>query len=84
VRVLISFASRHHPTADYVRLLRNRLHHLYASHLYASTTFALLPADINSQILNFGAPSPIDIQISGPERPGKVYPAPVVRTADSG
>ncbi|TLY77868.1 MAG: efflux RND transporter permease subunit, partial [Gammaproteobacteria bacterium] len=34
--------------------------------LYPSTSFAFLPADINSQILNFGLPSPLDIQISGP------------------
>jgi multidrug efflux pump subunit AcrB len=35
--------------------------------VYPSTTFAFLPADINSQILNFGMPAPIDIQVSGPD-----------------
>ena len=60
--IYITLAAKHHPTANYVHLLRSRLHQLYDS-----TTFAFLPADINSQILNFGAPSPIDIQISGPK-----------------
>ena len=33
---------------------------------YPGTTFSFLPADIISQILNFGAPAPIDVQITGP------------------
>ena len=53
--------SRHHkPTAAYVRALRSRLP---AS--YPSATFAFLPADMIGQILNFGLPSPIDVQIVG-------------------
>jgi multidrug efflux pump subunit AcrB len=32
---------------------------------FPSTSFAFLPADISSQILNFGLPSPFDIQVSG-------------------
>src|SRR5947208_1485362 len=48
------------PTAPYVRLLRERL-----TALYPSTTFAFLPADIVSQILNFGLPAPIDVQVAG-------------------
>jgi multidrug efflux pump subunit AcrB len=59
--IYLTLASNHKPTADYVSLLRKRL-----NSLYPSTTFAFLPADINSQILNFGLPSPIDIQVSGP------------------
>ena len=34
---------------------------------FPGTTFSFLPADIISQILNFGAPAPIDLQIRGPE-----------------
>jgi multidrug efflux pump subunit AcrB len=59
--IYVALSSNHHPTADYVSLLRNKL-----NALYPSTTFAFLPADISSQILNFGVPSPIDIQVSGP------------------
>jgi len=43
-----------------VKALRLRL-----NQEFPSTTFAFLPADIVSQILNFGLPSPIDVQISG-------------------
>jgi multidrug efflux pump subunit AcrB len=48
------------PTADFVHLLRARL-----NADYPSTTFSFLPADMISQILNFGLPSPIDVQIVG-------------------
>ena len=34
---------------------------------FPGTTFSFLPADIISQILNFGAPAPIDLQVRGPE-----------------
>ena len=59
--IYLTLSPKHKPTAGYVKLLREKL-----SRLYPSTTFAFLPADINSQILNFGMPSPIDIQVSGP------------------
>ncbi|HTT43183.1 MAG TPA: efflux RND transporter permease subunit [Steroidobacteraceae bacterium] len=58
--ILVSLAEHHHPTKDYVRELRARL-----VELYPSTTFAFLPADMVSQILNFGLPAPLDVQISG-------------------
>lgn len=58
--ILISLNEGHAPTADYVRELRKTL-----PKLFPSTTFAFLPADIVSQILNFGLPAPIDIQIVG-------------------
>jgi CzcA family heavy metal efflux pump len=45
---------------DVTRLLRERL-----PRLFPSVAFAFLPADIVTQILNFGLPSPVDIQISG-------------------
>ncbi|MDB6157500.1 MAG: transporter, hydrophobe/amphiphile efflux family, permease protein [Gammaproteobacteria bacterium] len=59
--IYLTLTPNHKPTANYVGLLRKKL-----NSLYPSTTFAFLPADINSQILNFGLPSPIDIQVSGP------------------
>jgi CzcA family heavy metal efflux pump len=59
--IFVSLNPKHHPTADYVRLLRTRL-----PRLYAGTTFSFLPADIVSQILNFGSPAPLDLQIAGP------------------
>jgi multidrug efflux pump subunit AcrB len=50
----------HQPTAEYVRELREEL-----PRRFPGTTFSFLPADIISQILNFGAPAPIDLQIRG-------------------
>ncbi|MDN4630485.1 efflux RND transporter permease subunit [Sphingomonas sp. PsM26] len=58
--ILIQLSKEHAPTADYVRQLRERL-----PRDFPGSTFSFLPADITSQILNFGAPAPIDIQISG-------------------
>jgi CzcA family heavy metal efflux pump len=50
----------HHPTADYVKQLREEL-----PKQFPGVEFFFQPADIVSQILNFGLPSPIDIQIVG-------------------
>jgi len=58
--VLISLKSGHRPTADYVRALRSIL-----PDRFPGTTFSFLPADIVGQILNFGLPAPIDIQVVG-------------------
>ncbi len=58
--ILVNLKAHHHATADYVRKLRARL-----NALYPSTSFAFLPADMVSQILNFGLPAPLDIQVSG-------------------
>jgi multidrug efflux pump subunit AcrB len=58
--ILISLKPGHGPTADYVRTLRERL-----PRAFPGTTFSFLPADMVSQILNFGSPAPIDIQIVG-------------------
>ncbi|MEX3939378.1 efflux RND transporter permease subunit [Paraburkholderia sp. BR10937] len=58
--ILITLAPKHAPTAQYVAKLRNVLN---AS--FPGVTFAFLPADIVSQILNFGLPAPIDVQIVG-------------------
>jgi CzcA family heavy metal efflux pump len=58
--IFVNLTRDHRPTERYVRALRARL-----PAQFPSTNFAFLPADIVSQILNFGLPSPIDIQISG-------------------
>jgi multidrug efflux pump subunit AcrB len=58
--IQIKLADGHRPTADYVRRLREEL-----PKRFPGVTFSFLPADIISQILNFGAPAPIDVQIRG-------------------
>jgi multidrug efflux pump subunit AcrB len=57
--ILVSLDEKHHPTDDYVKALRRTL-----PKEFPGTTFYFLPADIVSQILNFGLPAPIDIQIA--------------------
>ena len=52
----------HAPTADYVKELRTVL-----PQKFTGTTFAFLPPDIVSQVLNFGLPAPIDVQVVGPD-----------------
>jgi multidrug efflux pump subunit AcrB len=59
--IQIKLREDHRPTAEYVRTLREEL-----PTRFPGTTFSFLPADIISQILNFGAPAPIDVQIRGP------------------
>src|SRR5580692_1721645 len=58
--IQISLKEGHSPTADYVKRLRNEL-----PRRFPGLTFSFLPADIVSQILNFGAPAPIDLQVRG-------------------
>jgi len=58
--ILIQLTKDHAPTADYIRKMRETL-----PGAFPGTNFAFLPADITSQILNFGAPAPIDIQVTG-------------------
>ena len=59
--IQIKLNEGHKPTADYVKLLREEL-----PARFPGVTFSFLPADIVSQILNFGTPAPIDLQIRGP------------------
>jgi multidrug efflux pump subunit AcrB len=59
--IQIGLNENHRPTADYVRALREAL-----PERFPGTTFSFLPADIISQILNFGAPAPIEVQVRGP------------------
>jgi CzcA family heavy metal efflux pump len=73
--ILISLDEHHQPTAGYVETLRREL-----PKSFPGTNFAFLPADITSQILNFGAPAPIDIQITGHSAPDNAaYAARVLR-----
>ena len=58
--IQIKLSEDHRPTANYVRMMREEL-----PAQFPGTTFSFLPADIISQILNFGAPAPIDLQIRG-------------------
>ena len=58
--IYVNLAAHHKPTGDYVRALRSKL-----AAAYPSAIFAFLPADMIGQILNFGLPSPIDVQVIG-------------------
>ncbi len=59
--ILVSLnREKHHPTAEYIRKLRHDL-----NVAFPGVSFFFQPADIVSQVLNFGLPSPIDIQVVG-------------------
>jgi multidrug efflux pump subunit AcrB len=59
--ILVSLTENHRPTDEYIRELRDRL-----PREFPGISFYFIPADIVSQILNFGLPAPIDIQVGGP------------------
>jgi multidrug efflux pump subunit AcrB len=58
--ILISLKPDHHPTLDYTRELRNTL-----TKKFPAEGFFFQAADITSQILNFGLPAPVDVQVTG-------------------
>ncbi len=58
--ILVALKQEHHPTEDYVRQLRRTL-----VAQFPGVTFYFLPADMVTQILNFGLPAPIDVQVEG-------------------
>jgi multidrug efflux pump subunit AcrB len=58
--ILVTLSAKHHPTDNYVHNLR-----LTLRKQFPGVTFAFLPADMVSQILNFGLPAPIDVQVVG-------------------
>ncbi|GIL41534.1 efflux RND transporter permease subunit [Roseiterribacter gracilis] len=62
-QILISLNENHGPTEGYVRKLRTVL-----NERFPDTLFYFQPADIVNQILNFGLPAPIDIQVAGQAR----------------
>jgi multidrug efflux pump subunit AcrB len=59
--IMVSLNHEHAPTAGYVRKLRERL-----KRDFPELTVFFQPADIVGQILNFGLPAPIDVQVAGP------------------
>ena len=64
--MLVSLNPGHKPTANYVKILRDRLKGEMPDY-----EFFTQPADIVGQILNFGLPSPIDVQVAGPAKNDK-------------
>ena len=58
--IQVELAENHRPTIDYVRDLRRKL-----PRDFPGVEFYELPVDIVSQILDFGLPAPIDIQVVG-------------------
>ena len=58
--IQVELTPKHRPTREYVTELRSRL-----NHDFPGVMFYAIPVDIVSQILNFGLPAPIDIQIVG-------------------
>jgi multidrug efflux pump subunit AcrB len=63
--ILVALNPNHKPTAQYVRTLREKLHRDFPD-----MEFYFSAPDIVSQILNFGIPSPIDIQVTGRDPKG--------------
>ncbi len=60
--ILVSLAEKHRPTSEYTRALRDKL-----VQEFPGTEFYYLPTDMVSQILNFGLPAQIDVQVAGLE-----------------
>jgi multidrug efflux pump subunit AcrB len=60
--ILISLNANHHPTDGYQDKLRQEL-----PKKFPNLKFFFAPADIITQVLNFGLQAPIDVQITGPE-----------------
>src|SRR5271168_5064566 len=58
--ILVTLAEKHRPTDEYTHDLRNKL-----TQQFPGTEFYYLPTDIVSQILNFGLPAQIDVQVVG-------------------
>jgi CzcA family heavy metal efflux pump len=63
--IMVSLSAKHRPTAGYVHDLRLKL-----AKDFPGTTFYFLPSDMVTQILNFGLPAPIDIQVVGNDLQG--------------
>ncbi len=63
--ILVTLRPDHDPSRTFVKDMR-----LVLPRAFPGSNFAFLPADIVSQILNFGAPAPIDLMITGPDKAG--------------
>jgi multidrug efflux pump subunit AcrB len=72
--ILIALKEGHAPTAGYVRRLRQML-----PAVFPSETFYFQDADMVTQILNFGLPAQIDVQVVGRDRPTNLRVAYEVR-----
>src|SRR5262249_11083414 len=72
--ILVALQPNHRPTADYVARLRQEL-----PLRFPQCTFFFEPADITSQILNFGPPDPIDVPMVGISRAGNLAVAQKLR-----
>jgi multidrug efflux pump subunit AcrB len=63
--ILVTLSAKHHPTDTYIHQLR-----LALPKQFPGVSFAFLPADMVAQILNFGLPAPIDVQVVGNDLQG--------------
>jgi len=67
--ILVTLSAKHHPTDNYIHQLR-----LILPKEFPGVSFAFLPADMVGQILNFGLPAPVDVQVVGNDLEGnRVY-----------
>jgi multidrug efflux pump subunit AcrB len=72
--ILVALKEEHGPTAEYVARLRREL-----PRRFPDCTFFFQPADITSQILNFGLPAPINVQVVGVNGAGNLQVAKKLR-----
>src|ERR1700733_13191482 len=72
--ILVALKEEHGPTAEYVAKLRREL-----PRRFPDCTFFFQPADITSQILNFGLPAPINVQVVGVNGAGNLAAAKKLR-----
>src|SRR6204780_4362628 len=66
--ILVTLSTDHHSTDNYIHRLRTTL-----PKQFPGVTFAFLPADMVGQILNFGLPAPIDVQVLGNDLAGNRF-----------
>ena len=73
--IIVGLTEDHRPTTGYIKTLREKL-----PREFPAATFSFLPSDIVSQILNFGSPAPIDIQVLGGRGDsGQLYAQQILR-----
>jgi multidrug efflux pump subunit AcrB len=72
--ILVALKEEHSPTAGYVARLREEL-----PRRFPGCIFYFQPADITSQILNFGLPAPINVQVVGVNLAGNLAAAKELR-----
>ena len=62
-QIMLQLNEGHAPTADYVKKLRREL-----PVAFPDVAFYFQPADMATQVLNFGVPSQIDVRVQGRDR----------------